>query len=74
MRFSFCSTAEFARRWGDEAPEEVLAGQRVRLLVKDDGDHYFQLERGRSLNLGGLVNRMRRRMRSASEEPKATSE
>jgi acetyl-CoA C-acetyltransferase len=44
----------------EEAPERILAGQRVRLLVKDDGDQYFQLLRGRSL--GGLVERVRRRV------------
>jgi len=42
-----------------EAPEEVLAGQRVRLLVKDDGDQYFQIPRGRTLSLGALVRRVR---------------
>lgn len=47
-----------------EAPaEEVLAGQRVKLLVKDDGDHYFQLDRGRSFDVGRLVERVRRRLR-----------
>jgi acetyl-CoA acetyltransferase len=46
----------------DEEPtEEVLAGQRVKLLVKDDGDHYFQLDRGRS-GLGGLLERVRSRI------------
>jgi hypothetical protein len=40
----------------------VLAGSRVKLLVKDDGDHYFQLDRGRRLDLGSLVDRMRDRM------------
>ncbi len=49
----------------EDAPEEVLAGQKVKLLVKDDGDHYFQLDRGRSLNLGRLVDRVRGRMRPA---------
>ena len=28
----------------DVAPEEMLGGKKVRLLVKDDGDQYFQLE------------------------------
>jgi len=45
-----------------EAPEQVLAGQRVRLLVKDDGDQYFQIPRGRSLGLGSLMERVRRRV------------
>jgi len=44
-----------------EPPEEVLAGQRVRLLVKDDGDHYFQLDRGRS-GFTRLVERVRERI------------
>jgi acetyl-CoA C-acetyltransferase len=47
----------------EDAPETVLAGQKVKLLVKDDGDHYFQLDRGRSLNLGRLVDRVRGRVR-----------
>ncbi|MDX1648541.1 MAG: beta-ketoacyl synthase N-terminal-like domain-containing protein [Myxococcota bacterium] len=47
---------------GEEEPtEEVLAGRRVKLLVKDDGDHYFQLDRGRS-GLGGLLERVRSRI------------
>jgi len=50
-----------------EAPEEVLAGQRVRLLVKDDGDQYFQIPPGRSLGLGGLVERVRRRVRGEAD-------
>jgi hypothetical protein len=41
--------------------EQVLAGQRVKLLVKDDGDHYFQLDRGR-MGLGRLVDRVRDRI------------
>ena len=43
-------------------PEEVLAGQKVKLLVKDDGDHYFQVDRGRSFDLSGLVERVRRKL------------
>jgi acetyl-CoA C-acetyltransferase len=46
----------------EDAPEQVLAGSRVKLLVKDDGDHYFQLDRGRRLDLGSLVDRVRDRM------------
>ncbi|MGH0031580.1 MAG: thiolase C-terminal domain-containing protein [Myxococcota bacterium] len=38
-----------------EMAEEVLAGQKVRLLVKDDGDQYFQIPRGRTFDLGRLV-------------------
>jgi acetyl-CoA C-acetyltransferase len=45
-----------------EAPEQVLAGQKVKLLVKDDGDHYFQIPRGRSFDLGRLVQSIRRRV------------
>ena len=45
----------------EEAPEEVLAGQKVKLLVKDDGDHYFQVPRGRSFDLSRLVQAIRRR-------------
>jgi acetyl-CoA C-acetyltransferase len=44
-----------------EPPEEVLAGQRVKLLVKDDGDQYFQLDRGRS-GLTRLIERVRERV------------
>ncbi len=44
-----------------EEPEQVLAGQRVKLLLKDDGDHYFQIPRGRS-GLARLVDRVRRRV------------
>ena len=44
----------------DEPPEEVLAGQRVRLLVKDDGDHYFQVDRDAERSgLGALLARVR---------------
>jgi acetyl-CoA C-acetyltransferase len=45
-----------------EAAESVLAGQRVRLLLKDDGDHYFQIPRGRGFDLAGLVERIRQRV------------
>jgi hypothetical protein len=51
-----------------EAPEQVLAGQRVRLLVKDDGDQYFQIPRGRGLSLGGLMERVRRRVVRDADE------
>ncbi len=51
----------------EEPPEEVLAGQRVKLLVKDDGDHYFQLDRGR-LSLGGLVDSIRDRIAGGGGE------
>jgi acetyl-CoA C-acetyltransferase len=42
-------------------PEELLAGRKVRLLVKDDGDHYFQVERG-GAGLGGFLDRVRKRI------------
>lgn len=45
-----------------EPAEAVLAGQRVRLLVKDDGDQYFQIERGRGFDLAGLVGRVKSRV------------
>jgi hypothetical protein len=46
---------------GEGEPDEaVLAGQRVRLLVKDDGDQYFQITRGRGFDLSGLVEPMSR--------------
>jgi acetyl-CoA acetyltransferase len=45
-----------------EAPEEALAGQRVRLLVKDDGDQYFRIQRGRSFDLSRVVQSIRRRV------------
>jgi hypothetical protein len=46
-----------------ETPEEALAGQKVKLLVKDDGDHYFQLQRGRSsFDFSRVVRSIRRRV------------
>lgn len=45
-----------------ERDEAVLAGQRVRLLVKDDGDQYFQIDRGRGFDLSGLVERVKTRV------------
>jgi acetyl-CoA acetyltransferase len=51
-----------------EPPEAVLAGQRIRLLVKDDGDHYFQIPRGRGLGIGGLMERVRRRVVGSESE------
>ncbi len=44
----------------EDARREARAGQKVKLLVKDDGDHYFQIDRGRErLGLGALVERVR---------------
>ena len=50
-----------------EGAEQALAGQKVRLLVKDDGDHYFQIPRPRGLarfDLAQLVEGIRRRVGS----------
>ncbi|MDJ0866024.1 MAG: beta-ketoacyl synthase N-terminal-like domain-containing protein [Myxococcota bacterium] len=60
----------------DEAPEAVLAGQKVRLLVKDDGDQYFQIPRGRSFDLGRLIDRVRGAVarRRPPEEPSGSKE
>ena len=44
------------------APEEVIAGQRVNLLVKDGGDQYFQIARGPTQGLGRIVEAIRRRI------------
>jgi acetyl-CoA C-acetyltransferase len=44
-----------------ESLEELLAGRKVKLLVKDGGDQYFQIPRGRGFDLTGLVQRIRRR-------------
>ncbi len=46
----------------EEPLEEVLAGQKVKFLVKDDGDQYFQIPRGRSFDLGRLTGAIRRRV------------
>jgi acetyl-CoA C-acetyltransferase len=46
----------------DEGPEHVLAGQRVKLLVKDDGDHYFQIPRPRAFEMRRIVEAIRRRV------------
>ena len=50
-----------------EVPEQVLAGQKVKLLVKDDGDHYFQISRGLPFDLGRIVNSIRRRVGGETE-------
>jgi acetyl-CoA C-acetyltransferase len=51
-----------------EVPEEVLAGKKVKLLVKGDGDAYFQIPRGRGLDLGRLVETIRRRVGGEPEK------
>jgi acetyl-CoA C-acetyltransferase len=48
--------------------EQVLTGQRVNFLVKDDGDHYFQIPRGRDVGLGRIVQAIRRRVGSGAGE------
>ena len=45
-----------------ESLDQALAGQRVKLLVKDDGDQYFQIPRSRGLDLGRVVDSIRRRV------------
>jgi hypothetical protein len=45
-----------------ELPEEALAGQKVKLLVKGDGDHYFQISRGHTFDIGRIVESIRRRV------------
>jgi acetyl-CoA acetyltransferase len=45
-----------------DAPEAVLAGQKVKLLVKSDGDQYFQIPRGRGFDLSRVVQAIRRRV------------
>jgi hypothetical protein len=56
-----------------EEPEAVLAGQKVRLLIKDDGDHYFQIPRGRSFDLGRVVQSIRRRVGRQDVAPESES-
>jgi uncharacterized OB-fold protein len=46
----------------EQEPEVVLAGQKVKLLVKDDGDQYFQIPRGRTFDLARIVKAIRRRV------------
>ena len=36
-----------------------LAGQKVDLLVKDDGDHYFQIARPRTFDFGRVIEAIR---------------
>jgi len=56
----------------EEAPEEVLAGEKVKLLVKDDGDQYFQMRRGHSFDFGRIVERIRRRVRGSLADENTT--
>ena len=45
-----------------QAFEQVIAGQQVNLLVKDDGDQYFQIPRSSGFDVGRLVQAIRRRV------------
>ena len=48
-----------------EPLEQLLAGQQVVLLVKDDGDQYFQLDRGKGAerwDLSRVLHAIRRRV------------
>jgi hypothetical protein len=48
-----------------EPLEQLLAGQQVVLLVKDDGDQYFQLDRARGAerwDLARILHAIRRRV------------
>jgi uncharacterized OB-fold protein len=46
----------------NEEPEQLLAGQKVKLLVKDDGNHYFQIPRPRRFEMARIVEAIRRRV------------
>jgi acetyl-CoA C-acetyltransferase len=55
--------AKLDRAPSESAPvEQVLAGQTVKFLIKDDGDHYFQIPRERGQGLGRVVQAIRRRV------------
>jgi hypothetical protein len=53
---------------GDQPLEEMVTGQKVRVLLKDDGDHYFQIPQARGLDLGRIARSFRRRV-GRGEEP-----
>jgi hypothetical protein len=57
---------------GDQPLEEMLTGQKVRVLLKDDGDHYFQIPQARGLDLGRIARSFRRRV-GRGEEPAEVS-
>ncbi|UCE85808.1 MAG: hypothetical protein JSU66_16010 [Deltaproteobacteria bacterium] len=59
-----------------ERPERVLAGQSARILVKDDGDQYFQIRRRRGWDVGRLVDSIRKRAprRRPAEPPAADAD
>ncbi len=56
--------AKLDHAWSGDGrePEEILAGAKVRLLVKDDGNHYFQVARGRGSEVSRLVRAIRDRV------------
>ena len=58
-----------------ERIEELLAGETVNLLVKDDGDHYVQLDRrGSGFTLARIVQSIRRRVGRAPAAPEPAPE
>ena len=57
-----CSRSSTTRASEAAPVEQVLAGQKVKFLVKDDGDHYFQIPRERGFDLGRVVQAIRRRV------------
>jgi len=57
-----------------DLPEEALAGQKVKLLVKGDGDHYFQIARGSTFDLGRIVKSIRRRVGGDAAETAESEE
>ncbi|MBW2268039.1 MAG: thiolase family protein [Deltaproteobacteria bacterium] len=42
------------------APEEILTGTKVRFLVKDGGDQYFQIPQTQGFDLSSLIQSIRR--------------
>jgi hypothetical protein len=46
----------------------VPAGRDLKLLVKGDGDAYFQIPRGRGFDLGRLVDTIRRRVGGETDQ------
>ncbi len=53
-----------------ESIEDLLSGETVKLLVKDDGDHYVQLEpRGAGMTFGRIVLAIRRRVVRSAPKP-----
>ena len=61
-----CSRSmDHAPREGERHPSRCWPGQKVKLLVKDDGDHYFQIPKPRGLgrfDVGQIVDAIRRRV------------